>query len=208
MERERERERRFVFFLSYFLGRASPARQRERERSATNWSASLSRSKSVSIFSKHISSSTTTTTITHWKKKTNKKKKEKRDVAPALLDGWMDNIPKGLARLLLVKTSVSKWRTALIYFHLLFFPRYFLVGFYPLPHPVLYRLDEARFPPIPQVGSIFTLGWFTSIYIRPLNKFIFHLCFNANLHKQKRGDPIKQSRDNKKQNKRKTKREL
>ena len=124
-----------------------------------------------------------------------------------LKKGWII-FPKGLARLLLVKTSVSKWRTALIYFHLLFFPRYFFVGFYPLPHPVLYRLDEARFPPIPQVGSIFTLGWFTSIYIRPLNKFIFHLCFNANLHKQKRGDPIKQSRDNKKQNKRKTKREL
>jgi hypothetical protein len=36
-----------------------------------------------------------------------------------LKKGWII-FPKGLARLLLVKTSVSKWRIALIYFHLLF----------------------------------------------------------------------------------------
>ena len=201
MERERKREKRFVFSFPISLVEHLP-QGNVSENARLQIEVRLSLVQSRWVYSASTSAAVLLPPLLHIEKK------KRKTGCGSCTVGWMDNIPKGLARLLLVKTSVSKWRTALIYFHLLFFPRYFFVGFYPLPHPVLYRLDEARFPPIPQVGSIFTLGWFTSIYIRPLNKFIFHLCFNANLHKQKRGDPIKQSRDNKKQNKRKTKREL
>ena len=128
------RERRLVFYL--FPGRGALPQGNVSENRTLGYKLKcVSRSKSVSVCSKHISSTTTTTHI------------GKACGPMRSLLRWMDNIPKGPSPS--TETSVRKWRTALIYFHL-YFSRHFL--------PVVRGLDEARFPPIPQVASIFTAG--------------------------------------------------
>ncbi len=119
--REREREREEVSFF-HFLGEelSRKATWARIGRSATNWSASLVQSRWV-----YAASTSAVLLLLH-----THIEKACAGLIRSLLC-WMDNIPKGLARLLRLKTSVRKWRTALIYFYLYFFGGFFFLLFHP-----------------------------------------------------------------------------